>query len=316
MNFYTGGYGNTLNHYKNFNLSNTFNIPNASYLCKFNNYLYAVIEQQQGKAAAFFIESDGQLRLLNEIPTNGSAPCHLSVEGNNLYIAHYTSGTTTIIHINADGSLGQIQKTIDHNSFGSPSKAYPGRQEKPHAHYAQARSEGIWICDLGLDCVLLLNPEGQELKRYTVPSGDGPRHLAFHPTLNLPYVACEMGNTIISLEHGTRVSILWEPNPKSTCAAIRVSPCGGFLLISNRGEGSDSISILTLENGNIGQLIDVVSAGGRCPRDFVFDPEGKKVLVACQESNLIQTFDWQSGKLTPTGISIEVERPTCILFQD
>ena len=318
------------------NILEDYEIPDASYLCfsPDRRHLYAVIEKERykgqrgGGIAAFAVEKEGRLRFINEVFSNGVAPCHLSTsgDGERLYVAHYGEGTTTIFDIKG-GRIGGISKTIDHENFGKPSLVFPGRQEAPHAHYAQAARDMLWVCDLGLDCVLALDLNGNELARFNAPSGSGPRHIALHPHLPLAYLVCEMGCTVIGLRYGhfetllasTGISVLREPTLGCTCAAVRVSPDGKYLLTSNRGGDSDSISVLGLDEE--GRIMDLkgMTKTGLCPRDFQFDPSGNKVFVACQESDLLQVFDWDgNGGLSPLGsplgVSLNIQRPTCVLF--
>ena len=97
-------------------------------------------------------------------------------------------------------------------------------------------------------------------------------------------------------------------------ADIHVSPDGKFLYASNRAN-SNTIAIFKI-NQNNGRL---ESAGhqstlGKTPRNFNFDPSGKFLLVANQNSDEIVVFriDKTTGLLTDTGQRIEVGNPVCI----
>jgi len=322
QHFYVGGYSAALYHcvydkQKAITILEDYKIPNASYLCfsKDRKYIYAVIEEESGGAAAFSVESDGSLKLINKVQSGGAFPCHLSVSDSQktLFIAHYGSGTTAAFQLNTDGGIGSLTNKIDHSKLGKPTKAYPGRQEAAHAHFVQPVKDSLYICDLGLDCVLQLDFNGNELGRFSAPSAYGARHMAFHPDNNCTYLVCEMGCAVIALNDlkGSQpVSVLNKPDPKCTSAAIRLSPDGKFLLVSNRGGDSDSISVLGLDL----KLNSVVNSGGSCPRDFQFNPSGDKVFVANQDSNIIQVFNWENGKLSQDTMSLNVKRPTCVLF--
>ena len=52
------------------------------------------------------------------------------------------------------------------------------------------------------------------------------------------------------------------------------------------------------------------------PRNFVMTPDGRFLLVACRDSNLIQIFarDEKTGLLVDTGKRIETSKPVCLKF--
>ena len=321
----------------------SYEITNASYLCFSPNrqYLYAVIEVESyknragGGVAAFAVEDDGQLRFINDRFTEGGSPCHLSVspDGKTLYVANYNGGSTAIFDLLPTGEIGHMKALVNHNDFGPASNAVAGRQEGPHAHYVQPvyinGNSTIWVCDLGLDAVLVLDESGKELTTFQAPAGFGPRHLAFHPALPIAYLVGEFACAVITLEfsfdttlcikasHEVPVLHRIEGNAEITCAAIRVSPDCKHLLVSNRISGEEgSISILGLNTaGHITGLQRLIPSGGCCPRDFAFSPAGNNVFIAHQDSDSVNVFDWSEEEmLTPTGTVFEVQKPTCVLF--
>ena len=337
--FYIGGYQKTdckclhLCEYTGSNLRiiESYGVSNASYLCMSNDRknLYAVLEtdtfkgQKGGGVAAFVVEPDGSLTLLNTAPSEGAHPCHLSVCSQNrrLYVANYSGGSTIIYNLQDDGSIGAKKRLLDHNTFGKPSGVAGRRQDSPHAHYIQCRNDNtLWVCDLGLDMVLVLDPDGNELTKLPMPGGFGPRHVDFHPSLPMAYVLGEMGQAVIpikydglKLEAGPAIPV--SPGAEVSCAAIRVAPGGKLLLTSNRADIS-SLSVLSLDaGGGITGLSSIYETKGKCPRDFVFSPEGNEVLVAYQDSDFIEILTWSDdGKLTPKSLELAVQKPTCILF--
>ena len=112
-------------------------------------FLYAVNEtgggrRGTGQVTAFAVEADGKLKLLNQQPSRGSAPCHLVVDraGKTLLLANYGGGSVAAFPVAADGRLGESTAFIQHTG----SSTNPQRQKEPHAH------------SINLDC-------GQPLRR-------------------------------------------------------------------------------------------------------------------------------------------------------
>jgi 6-phosphogluconolactonase len=315
----------------------SYEIENASYISIAPNkkYLYAVIETDKfngkpgGGVAAFAIEENGELRFINNAPTEGAHPCHLSVseDGRALYVANYSGGSSIFFELLDEVGIGRKTVFVDHNIFGKPSGVVANRQKHPHAHYIKPikinGTETLWVCDLGLDAVLLLDKKGREIARVNMPGGFGPRHIDFHPSLPVAYVVGELGQGVVAVNFFAAVSgevilrapINVSPEANVSCAAIRVSPCGRYLLVSNRGSNADSISILQLENdGEISRLVNIFKTRGKCPRDFVFSPKGDEVFVAYQDSDFIEILSWRDGVLTTTGKELYIQKPTCVLF--
>jgi 6-phosphogluconolactonase len=93
-------------------------------------------------------------------------------------------------------------------------------------------------------------------------------------------------------------------------ADVHVSPDGRFVYTSNRGD--NSLAVFAVEGGS-GRLslVQHVSTQGKTPRNFGLDPSGQVLLVANQNSDNIFSYlvDKQTGKLTPTGQSVNVPSP-------
>ncbi|MFZ0086791.1 MAG: beta-propeller fold lactonase family protein, partial [Candidatus Acidiferrales bacterium] len=103
---------------------------------------------------------------------------------------------------------------------------------------------------------------------------------------------------------------------KNTAAEVVLHPSGKFLYASNRGD-DNSIAVFAVdrEKGTLA-LTEFVPTGGKTPRNFAIDPTGKWLLAANQDSNNVVIFriNAKSGRLTPTGGSIEVNSPTIVDF--
>jgi len=168
--------------------------PNPSFLAIHPNgrVLYAVNElEQQGAVRAFAIErATGMLTRLNEQPSEGGAPCYVSVDqsGRATLVANYAGGSVALLPIQPNGGLAPATSMVHHTGTGPNAE----RQEAPHAHciLPDPSSRFALAADLGADRVFVyrLDLEGKSLR--PVDGGDavmrpgaGPRHLAFHPTL-------------------------------------------------------------------------------------------------------------------------------------
>ena len=100
-------------------------------------------------------------------------------------------------------------------------------------------------------------------------------------------------------------------------ADIHLSPDGKYLYASNRLK-ADGIAIFSVD-GETGMLTKAgYQLTGIHPRNFIITPDGRFLLVACRDSNVVQIFsrDEKTGLLVDTGKRIETSKPVCLKFID
>ena len=302
--------------------------------------LYAVneVEKHNGKAtgavSAFAIAKDtGALTRRNEQPSEGGAPCFVSVErsGRVVLIANYVGGGVALLPIRSDGALAPATHVVQHTGSG-PNSA---RQGAPHAHciVADPSNRFVLAADLGADRVFVyrLDLDGKSLRHVeggdaVMRPGAGPRHIAFHPTLPLVFVANELDSTVATLRFDAERGALSPLDTRSTVPAgwtgtnypadIHVAPSGRTLYVSNRGHNSLAVFSVAASTGALA-LDQVVSTDGDWPRNFSLDPTGRWLLVANQRSDSVVVFgrDEESGRLTPTRQRIALPSPVCVRFR-
>ena len=102
----------------------------------------------------------------------------------------------------------------------------------------------------------------------------------------------------------------------SQVAAIRISPSGRSVLVSNRGAASDTIAVFRfdVDKGTF-DLVELASTRGREPREFIFSPDGRFVIVASQDSDalVVMEFD-EDGPGLRFLSSTPVPTPVCLRF--
>jgi len=155
--------------------------------------------------------------------------------------------------------------------------------------------------------------------------GSGPRHIAFHPTLPLVFVANELDSTVATLRFDAERGALSPQDAISTVAAgwtgtnypadIHVASTGRTLYVSNRGHNSIAVFSVAESTGALA-LDQMVPTAGDWPRNFSLDPTGRWLLVANQRSNSVVVFgrDPENGRLTPTSQRIAIPSPVCLRF--
>lgn len=294
--------------------------------------LYAAIESSGGAVGAFAIQPDGKLKLLNQQSSRGGGACHVWVdsEGKNALVANYGGGSVAALPIQKDGSLREATGFVQHTG----SSVNPQRQKEPHAHavYTGPRSRFAYVCDLGLDKVLVYKFDSStgslapnDPAHASVAPGAGPRHLAFHPNNKYAYVINELSNTVTAFQHDAEAGKLTELQTLPTLPAdftgnnstaeIFVHPNGKFVYGSNRGHNSIVVYAIDQQTGKL-TLVEHVSTQGKGPRNFAIEPSGRFLLAANQQTDDVFVFrvDAETGKLTPTGHSFKCGAPVAIQF--
>jgi 6-phosphogluconolactonase len=317
----------------------TKGVVNPSYLTldRGRRRLYAVNEVEEfagrksGAVSAFAVDQrTGGLRLLNQQPSMGGAPCYVSPDasGRFVLVANYVGGNVAVLPARGDGSLGEATDVKQDEGSGVNRE----RQEGPHAHCILQDASGrhVYACDLGTDKVMIyrldakagkLIPNAQPWAQ--VKPGAGPRHLTFHPGGRRAYLMNELASTVTVFAHdpvrGTlkelqTVSALPEDfKGANTGADIHASPDGRFLYSSNRGHDSIAVFKIDARAGTLA-LVGHTPTQGRTPRNFAVDPTGALLLVANQNSDTVVTFrrDARTGELQPTGHVAEIPSPVCL----
>jgi 6-phosphogluconolactonase len=299
-------------------------------------YLFAVgeFDGPAGKAAgvtSFKVDqSTGQLSPINQRPSGGKGPCHVTIDnaGKYLIVSNYGSGTVATLRVEDNGSLSGIVDVVRHNGHGTD----PKRQEGPHAHSANldAASRHAVVADLGLDKLMIYGFDGagrltpNDPPSYQTAAGAGPRHFAFHPDGKRAFVINELNSTLSALDYDTERGALTERQTVSTlpadfhgtnyCAEVVVHPSGKFVYGSNRGH--NSIAAFAIGPDGKLRLVGHQGEGVKTPRNFNVDPSGRWMIVANQDGNdlVVLRIDPETGALATTGRRVAVGGPVCVKF--
>jgi 6-phosphogluconolactonase len=285
--------------------------------------------EAQGYVSSFKMDRD-TLLLLDQKPSGGAHPCHISVNADGyIVVANYSGGNMGLLRWQPNGTLSELLDVQQHKGSGT----HP-RQEGPHAHSGWFTPEGgIIAVDLGtnqlwfskIDTVAHKFASGMQ-NTLSMEPGAGPRHLALHPKNSGIYVLNELSSSVSFLKKNKNggqpyeivqtLSTLPEGYlDANTCADIHISGDGKFVYASNRGHNSIAIYSVNEDSGEL-QLLGYELTRGQTPRNFNLSPNGRFLLVANQTTNSISSFqrDPLTGLLTFMD-QTEAFAPVCILFE-
>lgn len=324
--------------------------PNPSWIAihPSKQYLYAINEVTNfaggsGSVSAFAIDAhSGALSLLNTVSSQGAGPAHMSLDatGKFAFVANYVGGTIAVLPIQSDGRLGQaVDVHHDAGAVGAlhaTSAHYENfaisGHDAPHAHMIAAGPENRFVLatDLGQDRLYVYRFDAATGKLtpnrdpVSVPSGDGPRHFAFHPNRRWLYLLCEEASTLVFYHYDAESGTLAAQQTVSALppgfagtnfgSEIQLSPDGRFVYSANRLH--DTIAICAI--GDDGRLTWIGEAPtmGDYPRHFALAPGGSLLFACDQRSDCIASFrlDRTTGKLMFTGQYAAVGSPAMITF--
>jgi len=313
-------------------------------------HLYAANEisnferTDSGSVSAYSVtRSNGHLTFLNTVSSHGAGPAHLSVHpsGKYVFVANYHGGTVAVLPIQPSGQLGpatDVKKdegpvgTVHATSAPSGSFAISGH-DRPHAHMIQSDASGqfvlatdlaldrifIWKFDAGAGTLSASDPASEPL-----PSGDGPRHFAFHPSGRWLYSLQEESSTLVTFDYDRARGRL---TPKQTVSSlpkgfagtnftseVLVSPDGRFVYAANRLH--DSIAFFSIGKEGALTFAGEEWTRGDYPRSFTIDPTGSFLYSCNQRADAITSFriHRQTGALAFTGQYTPVGTPAIIIF--
>jgi 6-phosphogluconolactonase len=281
---------------------------------------------------SFAIDLDGQVHLLDRQRCGGAVHVTVHPGGQHVFAAIPRSYCVMAFPLGPDGRVGPPSGIVQHQGWGvNPSTWHA---PFPHSVYCDASGKRALACDMGLDRIMLhdfdsdtgrLQPSSPHAFTQ-LSSGAGPRHLAIHPNGKVVYTVNELSSTISGFSYDSEsaamrilatVSTIPEGfHGQNSGSEIVVHPAGGFVYSSNRGHNSIVQFAINQHNGSL-RLVGWEPTQGETPRNFNIDPTGRFMLVANQRSGNIVSFriEETSGELSPTGHSLDIPSPVCIVFR-
>jgi 6-phosphogluconolactonase len=313
-------------------------------------YLYAVNEVSDyqgssGSVSAFAIdEVSGDLTTLNVVSSEGAGPCYLSIDvsGKHAFVANYSGGTTAVLPIFGTGMLGaatDVQRDSEHLGAQLATDAPAGSfavsgHDAPHAHMIAPDLQGRFVLatDLGQDRIYTYRfdqatgklTSANDAPFTAMPSGDGPRHFAFHPNGHWLYAIQEEASNIVFFHYDPAKGLLAPQQTVSALPArfagtsfaseILVSPDGKFLYAANRLH--DTIAAFSIGADGRLKWIGETSTMGDYPGQCRIDPSGEFMYACNRKSDSITSFRIHraTGLLTFTGQYTTVGSPGSITF--
>ena len=260
--------------------------------------LYAGFRAEEKSIGSYRIDREtGGLTPLGEVPVEG-VPCYLSPDrsGRYLFSAYYSEGLVLVHEIGSDGALKD--PPVDRH------------ETEKYAHYiaTDASNTIAFVPHVeSANCIYqfhfdagtgkLTPNESQSI--LACSEGHGPRHLAFHPELDLVYADNEQGSSVTAYRLDRDSGTLEETHTVSTLppegfdgensnAQLHLHPNGGNIYASNRGHDSIAMFALDPATGEITSLGQ--HPGEEMPRPFAIEPGGRIMIAGGDRSKRLTTY--------------------------
>lgn len=272
------------------------------------------------------------LEYINYQKSGGVNPVYLTLHKNGKWLvnANYNDGTFSIFPIAKNESIEPAAQSFKFEE-GSIN---PERQESSHVHSAVFSPDGkyLFLPDLGADkirCYQFKNDKKQPLKECKIPftktaSGNGPRHMTFHPNGNFAYGTEELSGTVsvYAYEKGTLKNIqtlVNDEDPKKInleTSDVQISPDGKFLYVGNRSAENNIIIYSILENGTL-KRVGQQSTFGKNPRVFAIDESGKFLITTNTVSGDIAVLerDFETCLLKKVGEDLNIKGVSSVVIR-
>ena len=285
---------------------------------------YSVNEFNDGRqGVSSYGLSGNTIQLLDSVvipkaELDGEDPCNLLYTGSAIVSSNYSGGTVSAFPLDEGG---RIQGPSQFKGGGIGSGA--------HMHCAVVSPDGkyIFVTNLGNDRIHRFSleeggcPLGEESLAWKNEKAEkyGPRHMVFSADGRFAYLLCELSDHLVVFSYSDNTlkpiqDILAYDGDGHGSADLHITPDGRYLYTSHRLK-EDGISCFSIDSrtGKVTRKGYVPT--GRHPRNFAISPDGRYLLCACRDSNVIEIYAIRrNGSLRNTGKTIELGAPVCVQF--
>lgn len=304
------------------------NNPSDVVVSKNKKFLYSIADEG---VEAFKILADGDLEPINDQWIGGMRGCYLEVDDENryLFVGGHHDGRVTMMHLNEDGSIGDIADGVFHKGMG---RSIAQRNYIPHVDCVKLTPEQKFLCavDNGLDQVKVYRVDynAGKLKLVDIVRGQlesAPRMIRFSRDGRFAYILYELMNMVEVYKYSVvndmpvfeliqTISTMGKKDD-DVCAAsgMEISKSGKYLFCSNSGVNSVVCYEIDQETGMLTTLFNT-NVCSDYPKVLAIFPDEQHYLTLNNNSNDIAFYNINYEKKYSLwqGKAISVDKPNCI----
>lgn len=294
----------------------TEGIESPSFIARGDGYLFAITENRY-YAAVYAYRKDGlSYRMTDRRSLEGRELCHVVYSEKNKLLIGSCYGSGHVISASFDPATGLFGDT--------QSIAQEGEKESRQHCIVLNRAEDLaYTINLGLDQIVVysVSADGlEEKQRISVKEGSGPRHARLSADEKLLYVITEYSNEIFvydTQDWSLKQTISTLPEGyfgSCHCSTLCIAPDGRYLYAANRY--ADTIALMEIGEDGLLTLKTTFDCGGRSPRHMELTPDGRDLVICCQDSDWVvfKRLNRETGLPSHTVRELPVLAPACVVF--
>lgn len=290
------------------------NVEASSYLSYHDNLLFGITEKGSGCWVYMFIGKGDGYSLVDSRELNSDILCHISYlpKSRALVGSCYGSGEVFSIGVGDQGFKELLCTLRQGDRDDIESRAHCGvpDAEEKRLYSANIALDRIYIYDINKGML-------SEREYFQLNRGEGPRHIALYPELDLIYIITEYSNRIITIHMGKEgLKIVQSINTlpegfqgQSYCSTLCLTKDKKYLYAANRG--SNTIGIFKVRDDGLLEKISHSDCFGNWPRHIDLIGGDNYIAITNERSDqvVIVQRDSETGQIKDVVNRIDFKRP-------
>lgn len=238
-------------------LASTLDLPDPTWLCWSAHHELLYISHSGGTLlSAIRLDENGVASLAHQVDIGSLNPAHVALDdaNANLWAACFSSGEVVRVALGDDGAFVGVELQQQMEGLAPAATRRNTLQSGAEPHQVVPFGQAMLVPDRAQDAVHRFDETGHSVA-VTVRPGGGPRHLVPHPAAPVAYLACELDNSLVTLDAATDGSVAarsWASTlpadwfGDSAVGAITIDAARDRLFVTNRGH--DSIAVFDISD--------------------------------------------------------------------
>ena len=308
------------------------NNPSNLAVSKDGRFLYSIADEG---VQSFRILADGDLEPMNTAWTGGMRGCYITVDDQNryLFVAGFYDGRVTMMHLNEDGTVGEVACGIYHESMGL---SVADKNFAPHVTCVELTPDQEFLCavDNGLDHVKVYKIDYEQGKLELIDTirgqlENGPRMIRFRHETKTAYILSEKANNVLVykydpdkanfyglelVQHITTNHIAYDGN--FAASGLELTPDHKHLFVSSAGV--NTVTVYDIDEEGLLTINCENKTSGDYPKTLEVLPDNQHFAVLNHGENEIRVFkmNYEGKYFLMDQAPLKISKPNCIWIHE